>query len=423
MNHTEQAYLAPAQCNQLQFDDKNDGAMFASAEVIARAKASLTKPRKTPRKIPGVAKSEKRGFIVSDRKLVGGSFFACAMLGDLRYWLEPDETGKVRAKIQADGHYWVARSRQHWMKLFDASEQEVKTALKHLVGDAVVCQTMEFGNWATDHYRINFEVAGYKLCGGDAKGVSSNQVSSDHEIQKGVSSNPTLVSSNHTPVSINLATSGSTQGSNQDVKTLGAASPAPTPAHLNPGQGEAKGSETPKATPAPDPTPDKSPWSKSGRLTTEYVGLLEAIWRKGSKKYVSSLGKDQRGKLRNFGEKLLRADLDPLRALETLVTSPDAWSRYATRLNGVYKAYPSLMILGTTAHIDTLINLILENKAKQAAKSAAQQAPAPKPIPKAVPATTKPLEAIDELLAKWKPKEFVNIPKADWQRLVDAGVV
>ncbi|SDR42662.1 hypothetical protein SAMN05443245_5872 [Paraburkholderia fungorum] len=384
MNHAEQHYLA--------------GAMCANAGMASTAIAPLYKPRKTPRKIPGLAQSEKRGFIVSDRALVGGNLCARDMLGDLRYWLEPDEQGHCRATKQINGHFWVARSRQFWVKQLGYSEQEVKTGIKALVASgAVVKESHEFGNWDTYHYRLCFDVAGYKLRGGQ-KGVASNPTSPSAKQPNPVASNQGGVASNLDPVASNLATSGSTQGSTQDVKTLGAASLTPKPVPHTLGQGEAKESKDPDPKTTPNPTPGKSPWNKLGKLSADYVDQLEAVWKKGTNSHIA-LDDAKRGKLRNFGDKLLRADLDPLKALAALLKD-SAWHNYAKRLDGTYKPYPDVMIIGTNRHINVLINLILAKRAELAANPAPQQAPGPTAISVHTPAPTKPVHVPETDLAK-----------------------
>ncbi|GJH02282.1 hypothetical protein [Paraburkholderia terrae] len=292
-----QAPINDGDCNQLQ---STAGAMFAAAESTSTS--SVVRKRATPRKIPGLAKSEQRGFIVSDRALVGGNWLACAMLGDLRYWLEPDESGKVRATREAEGHRWVARSRQHWMRLFDATEQEVKTALRHLHAcTGIKHQTMEFGNWNTEHYRLDFEQIGHKY----------------RADQKGVSSNPT-------PVSSNLATSGSThevqKDKNPKTKTApqesaqGKATPTPNPAPLCVPAGQ-----------SPEPSPAGNvlsfPASPAGKYGEEISDALadavikqKQIWNQMNQKEVvtASLNPDERRTVWMLSERLEKIGIDPL---------------------------------------------------------------------------------------------------------------
>jgi len=176
------------------------GAMSASVVVLSSALADLKKPRVTPRKIPGLAKSEQRGFIVSDRALVGGNLCARDMLGDLRYWLEPDETGKNRA-----GKEWVARSIQFWMKQLGYSKQEVRTGIKALeASGAVIRKQEQFGNWDTDHYQLVLSVAGRKLNGGGCVAGNTDAPAGVEEVTS------KCVATNTPHVASNTATSGST---------------------------------------------------------------------------------------------------------------------------------------------------------------------------------------------------------------------
>jgi hypothetical protein len=176
------------------FDNSNPGAIFAAGTTVSRAVVININRRKTPRKIPGVAESPRRGYIVTDRKLVGGNLIARDMLGHLRYWLEPDESGKPRSKRFHEGHYWEACSLKFWEQQLGCSRQEARTAIKALEkSGAVVRDVRPFGNWETEHYRLVLGVCGIKL--------------RDTSTASSVAANPTCVASNTTLVASNTATS------------------------------------------------------------------------------------------------------------------------------------------------------------------------------------------------------------------------
>jgi len=111
--------------------------------------------------------------------LVGGYFLARDMLGHLRYWLEPDETGKPRSTRLIDGHYWEVCSLSFWEKQLGCTRQEARTAVGKLIASgAVVCEMRSFGNWETEHFRLVLEVTQIKLreVAEQGKCVASNTV-------------------------------------------------------------------------------------------------------------------------------------------------------------------------------------------------------------------------------------------------------
>ncbi|WP_434109236.1 hypothetical protein [Paraburkholderia caffeinilytica] len=132
--------------------------------------------RATPRKIPGLSESPRRGFVVTDRKLVGGNLCARDMLGHLRYWLEPDESGKPRSNGFHEGHYWEYCSITFWERQLGYSRGEVRNGIRALLASgAVVRESRRQGNNNYDHYRLVLDVAGVKIrdCASPSTGVST----------------------------------------------------------------------------------------------------------------------------------------------------------------------------------------------------------------------------------------------------------
>lgn len=165
----------------------DSGSMFAKMDVSIGIAAKLANTRAKPRKIPGVSDSIQRGYVVTDRALVGGNIIARDMLGHLRYWLEPTKGGKPRSTRFHEGYYWEAASEKFWQQQLGCTRQEARTAIKALEkSGAVVREVRQFGNWETDHYRLVLEVTGVKLT----------------KVQDG-----SMVAANHTLVASNQATS------------------------------------------------------------------------------------------------------------------------------------------------------------------------------------------------------------------------
>lgn len=130
------------------------GAMYAAATVTISATAALRKPRKPIRE----TQSPKRNWYPEDVKPCRENYIAVMMLGDLRYWLEPDEeTGESRAKIPHDGHTWVARSITNWKtKLGCTSDKKIRVAIDILKNEGLVITDMFwFAGADTTHYRLS----------------------------------------------------------------------------------------------------------------------------------------------------------------------------------------------------------------------------------------------------------------------------
>lgn len=130
--------------------------------VICNPGVETPKCRKTPRKIPGLPKSPKRGYQCTDRELLGdgkGSLYAMLMLGKLRYDFEPDEkTGKPRLARRADddGRYWVAYSLTFWERALGLHRKEVRSGIECLeqATDLVQVKVERFGNNDMYHFRL-----------------------------------------------------------------------------------------------------------------------------------------------------------------------------------------------------------------------------------------------------------------------------
>jgi hypothetical protein len=161
------------------YDCKIGATFEAHAVCTSSAISRLKETRKTPRKTPGVATSARRGYIATDRALVGGNFIARDMLGHLRYWLEPDTNGKPRSTRMMDGFYWEVCSLTFWEKQLMCSRQEARTGVEKLLASGtVVCKMDAFGNWDTSHFRLVLPVTQIKLRAviEEAKCVASNTV-------------------------------------------------------------------------------------------------------------------------------------------------------------------------------------------------------------------------------------------------------
>lgn len=125
--------------------------------------------RATPRKIPGVSKRPERGFLVTDRELLGGkkkpgSIVAREMLGQLRRDFEPDKHGNPSFAQQVhEGHYWVAYSITYWQQQLDITRGEARTGIQCLIDSGcAVIGVFEYGFQPEYlHFRLTEKTLGY----------------------------------------------------------------------------------------------------------------------------------------------------------------------------------------------------------------------------------------------------------------------
>ncbi len=142
----------------------------AAAQSISQFDKPESKKRDTPRKIPGLSKTDERGFLKSDRELLGGkkkpgSLYAALMLGQLRRDFEPNKHGNPgHAERVHEGHYWVAYSLTYWERQFDLTENEARSGVQCLVDSKGVVEVgkFKFGNEPKyQHFRLEEKALGY----------------------------------------------------------------------------------------------------------------------------------------------------------------------------------------------------------------------------------------------------------------------
>lgn len=160
MNHSEVKYLH-ADASQ----------SIASSPTFDNPQTCVkSKKRATPRRIPGLSTTDERGFLKSDRELLGGkkkpgSLYAALMLGQLRHDFERDKDGKPgHAQRVHEGQYWVAYSLTYWERQLDLTENEARSGVQCLADsdDVVKVAKFKFGNEPKYlHFRLTEKSLGY----------------------------------------------------------------------------------------------------------------------------------------------------------------------------------------------------------------------------------------------------------------------
>lgn len=166
---------------QLHFPLEVIGTSQNAAQVIANALAldnpqtcatapATPKKRLTPRRIPGLSRTNERGYLNDDRELLGGlkkpgSLYAALMLGQLRRDFERDKDGKPAfAQRIHEGHYWVAYSLTYWERQLGLTENEARSGVQCLANsdDVVKVGKFRFGNEPKYlHFRLTEKALGY----------------------------------------------------------------------------------------------------------------------------------------------------------------------------------------------------------------------------------------------------------------------
>ena len=86
---------------------------------------------------------------------ITGDLIAGALLGQILYWFGADRNGKPRARIQRDGHLWIAKARGDWWQEIRITPKQYDRAAKILVKAGYIeLRTMKFRGNPTTHIRI-----------------------------------------------------------------------------------------------------------------------------------------------------------------------------------------------------------------------------------------------------------------------------
>lgn len=164
MNLADQQHLATAEAGT----SKNVEQSLASTDNPQTCAKSKT--RATPRRIPGLSKTNERGYLNDDRELLGGlkkpgSLYAALMLGQLRRDFAPDKDGKPAfAQRIHEGHYWVAYSLTYWERQLGLTENEARSGVQCLADSNGVVKVgkFKFGNEPKyQHFRLTEKALGY----------------------------------------------------------------------------------------------------------------------------------------------------------------------------------------------------------------------------------------------------------------------
>lgn len=86
---------------------------------------------------------------------ITGDLIAGALLGQILYWFGADRNGRPRARIQKEGHLWIAKSRHDWWDEIRISAKQYDRASKILKEKKFIeIKTMKFNGNPTSHIRI-----------------------------------------------------------------------------------------------------------------------------------------------------------------------------------------------------------------------------------------------------------------------------
>lgn len=84
-----------------------------------------------------------------------GDLVAGALLSQILYWFGADRNGRPRARIQRDGHLWIAKARGDWWEEIRITPKQYDRAAKILKDKGFVeLRTMKFAGNPTTHIRI-----------------------------------------------------------------------------------------------------------------------------------------------------------------------------------------------------------------------------------------------------------------------------
>lgn len=77
------------------------------------------------------------------------------LLSQITYWSSPTATGESKLKVQRDGVYWIAKTREQWMAETGLTLKQYKRAITVLKSRHLVAvKVMRFGGLAQSHLRL-----------------------------------------------------------------------------------------------------------------------------------------------------------------------------------------------------------------------------------------------------------------------------
>jgi hypothetical protein len=86
---------------------------------------------------------------------IAGDMIAGALLSQILYWFGADRNGRPRARIQKDGHLWIAKARGDWWQEIRITPKQYDRAAKILRDKGFIeLRTMKFAGNPTTHIRI-----------------------------------------------------------------------------------------------------------------------------------------------------------------------------------------------------------------------------------------------------------------------------
>jgi hypothetical protein len=86
---------------------------------------------------------------------IAGDMIAGALLSQILYWFGADRNGRPRARIQKDGHLWIAKARGDWWQEIRITPKQYDRAAKILRDMGFIeLRTMKFAGNPTTHIRI-----------------------------------------------------------------------------------------------------------------------------------------------------------------------------------------------------------------------------------------------------------------------------
>lgn len=86
---------------------------------------------------------------------ITGDLVAGALLSQILYWFGADRNGRPRARIQKDGHLWIAKARGDWWQEIRITPKQYDRAAKILKEKGFIeLRTMKFAGNPTTHIRI-----------------------------------------------------------------------------------------------------------------------------------------------------------------------------------------------------------------------------------------------------------------------------
>lgn len=86
---------------------------------------------------------------------IGGDLVVGSLLSQVMYWHAPTKQGKSKLRVQRDGQWWIAKTREEWMAECGLTLKQYKRAVSVLKEKGLVeVKVMKFGGVAMGHLRL-----------------------------------------------------------------------------------------------------------------------------------------------------------------------------------------------------------------------------------------------------------------------------